>query len=199
MNSSAPTESRLLEPITATLLGLAAVLTAVAAYLSSVQGGDEDEARARAIATSSQGHSLTNEVTQIRAADQAMFAAWAEAGFGDNDDLADYLLTLMRPELQAAADEWLESENLTPFEEASYVIHAEADAEEAFAEADAHEAKAQKAADKGDGYDKSTIFLALALFFAGIATTFHSRRFAYGALVVSFAALAAGGVQLLIV
>lgn len=197
--AATPTAPRLLEPVTAALLGLAAVLTAVAAYLSGVQAGDEDAARARSIELNSRANALTNEATQVRAADSAMFAAWAEAGFGDNEDLTDYLLTLMRPELRTAVEAWAESDADTPFEEPSYTIQAESDAEASFAEAAEHDADAQQAAEKGDGYDKSTIFLALALFFAGIASTFRSRRFAYGSLAVSTLALAAGGLQLLTV
>jgi hypothetical protein len=201
-SATVTSEPRWLEPVSALLLGLAAVLTAVAAYLSSVQSGDEDEARARSIDANARAYSLTNAATQTRAADQAMFAAWAEAGFDESAvGLAEYLTTLMRPELQTAIAAWSETPDEggpdTPFEMAEYVIPAELEADEARAEGAEQDDVAQAAAEKGDGYDKSTIYLALALFFAGIATTFRRRTYAGTLLAVSAVAVVVGAVQLL--
>ncbi len=194
-------EPRWLEPVSAFLLGLGAVLTALAAYLSAVQAGDEDEARARSIEHNARSYALTNTATQVRAADQAMFAAWAEAGFTDNDELTEYLTTLMRPELNTALEAWAETDDDgpdTPFGMDQYSIAEEDEATEARAAAEKEDARAKTAADRGDGYDKSTIYLALGLFFAGIGTTFRRRSYAAGLLAVSAASLAIGTVQLLI-
>ena len=194
-------EPRWLEPVSAFLLGLGAVLTALAAYLSAVQAGDEDEARARSIEHNARSYALTNTATQVRAADQAMFAAWAEAGFTDNDELTEYLTTMMRPELNTALEAWAETDDDgpdTPFGMDQYSIAEEDEATEARAAAEKEDARAKTAADRGDGYDKSTIYLALGLFFAGIGTTFRRRSYAAGLLAVSAASLAIGTVQLLI-
>ena len=198
MQSTETTDSRFLEPLTAMVLGLAAVLTAVAAYLSSVQGGNEDEARADAIKYTAEANAATNAAIQTRAADQAMFASWSESSYSDNDDFAEYLMTLMRPEPKVAIEALGTSENdaPTPFELDDYVIADEQSATETFADADTAEKKAKVAADRGDAYDKSAIFLALALFFAGIATTFRRRLFATGLLAVGTVTLVIGAVQL---
>ncbi len=199
MQNPAP-ESRLIEPVSAFLLGLGAVLTALAAYLSAVQAGDEDEARAKSIEHSARSFALTNTATQVRAADQAMFAAWAESGFGDTDDLTEYLMTLMRPELVDAITTWGDTDDDgpdTPFEMAENPIAEEAEAADARTAAEAADARAQQAADKGDSYDKSTIYLALGLFFAGIGTTFRRRSYAIGLLGVSALSLVVGTVTLL--
>lgn len=192
-------DSRLLEPITALVLGLAAVLTALAAYLSAVQGGDEAEARAAAIKSNSEANSAVNGAIQTYAADQAMFATWAESNYGENADLSEYLMTLMRPELKTAIDEWSadESDAETPFEMASYVIEDDAIAEAGFAEAEKQEAKAEAAADKGDAYDKAAIFLALALFFAGIATTFRRKVYSGSLLALAGVSMVVGAVTLI--
>ena len=197
--TTAPSESRL-EPLSAFLLGLGAVLTALAAYLSATQAGDEDEARAKSIEHNARSFALTNTATQVRAADQAMFAAWAESGFTGSDDLTEYLTTLMRPELVEAIGTWSETDDdgpETPFGMAEYSIAEEAEAAEALAAAESEDARAQEAADKGDGYDKSTIYLALGLFFAGIGTTFRRRTYSAGLLVVSAVSLAVGTITLL--
>ena len=193
-------EPRWLEPVSAFLLGLGAVLTALAAYLSAVQAGDEDEARARSIEHNARSYALTNTATQVRAADQAMFAAWAEAGFTDNDELTEYLTTLMRPELNTALEAWAETDDDgpdTPFGMDQYSIAEEDEATEARAAAEKEDARAKTAADRGDGYDKSTIYLALGLFFAGIGTTFRRRSYAIGLLGVSALSLVVGTVTLL--
>ena len=198
--SEPASEARWLEPLSALLLGLGAVLTALAAYLSAVQAGDEDEARACSIEHSSRSFALTNTATQVRAADQAMFAAWAEAGFTDNEDLTEYLTTLMRPELNTALEAWADTDDdgpETPFGMDEYTIAEEDQAAHAHAEATAEDARAQSAADRGDGYDKSTIYLALGLFFAGIGTTFRRRSYAAGLLGVSAVSILIGTVQLL--
>ena len=197
--STSPSESRL-EPVSAFLLGLGAVLTALAAYLSAVQAGDEDEARAKSIEHNARSFALTNTATQVRAADQAMFAAWAESGFTASDDLTEYLMTLMRPELVEAINAWSETDEdgpETPFGMAEYSIAEEAEAAEALAAAESADARAQQAADQGDGYDKSTIYLALGLFFAGIGTTFRRRTYAAGLLAGSAVSLAVGTITLL--
>ncbi|MFS3128653.1 hypothetical protein ACLM5J_09630 [Nocardioides sp. Bht2] len=191
-------DSRLLEPITALVLGLAAVLTALAAYLSATQGGEEAEARAAAIKANSEANSAVNGSIQTYAADQAMFATWAESNYGENTELSEYLMTLMRPELKTAIEEWTadDSDAETPFEMASYVIEDDAFAEAAFADAEKQEAKAKEAADKGDAYDKAAIFLALALFFAGIATTFRRRIFSGALLGLGTISMVVGAVTL---
>ena len=198
--STSDSEPRWLEPASAFLLGLGAALTALAAYLSAVQAGDEDEARARSIEHNARSFALTNTATQVRAADQAMFAAWAEAGFADNDDLTEYLTTLMRPEFNTALEAWAETDDDgpdTPFGMDEYVIAEADEAEQARAEAKAEDARAKTAADRGDGYDKSTIYLALGLFFAGIGTTFRRRSYAAGLLAISAVSIVIGSAQLI--
>ena len=192
-------EPRWLEPFSAILLGLAATLTAIAAYMSSVEGGDEDEARAGSIEETAKAYALTNIATQTRAADQAMFAAYAQSAFADTGEgLPEYLLGMMRPVLNEAVLAWTDTPDDgpdTPFEMAEYTVESEVEAEVARAAAEKHDAKAQAAAEKGDNYDKSTIYLALALFFAGIATTFRSRRYSGLLLSVSTIAVVVGAIS----
>lgn len=196
--AAAPEESNRLETWTAIVLGVAAVLTAVAAYFSAAQGGDEAEARATSIAANSEANSLVNSAIAIESADQAMFAKWAETSHENNEELTTYLLDLMRPELKDAILAWGDDASgaQSPLQLDSYVIAEDAQAEAAYDVRDKADAKAATAADKGDTYDKATVFLALSLFFAGIATTFRRRRLSTLLLGVAVVALVIGGAQL---
>lgn len=195
---TAATGSARLETATAIVLGVAAVLTAVAAYFAAAQGGEEAEARAASIAANSEANSLVNSSIAIHSADQAMFAKWAESSQAEDSSIADYLLELMRPELKTAVLEWADDSSgaLSPLELETYVIAEDAQAEVAYDERDAADVKAAAAAEKGDAYDKSTVFLALALFFAGIATTFRRRRLSVFLLGLGTVAMLIGGIQL---
>lgn len=193
-------EPRWLEPVSAVLLGLAAVLTALAAYLSAAQAGDEDQARAESIRHNAEANAFTNAATQIRAADQAMFAAWADAAYNDDDEFSAYLMTLMRPELNTAIETWSDTGDDvdTPFELDLYVIEEAEKAEESFQAMAAADKRAQIAADRGDTYDKSTVFLALSLFFGGVASLFSRRRYSGTMLAIGAVTLVIGAFQLVV-
>lgn len=196
--SADPEQDNRLETWTAIVLGVAAVLTAVAAYFSAAEDGDEAAARATSIAANSEANSLVNSAIAIQAADQAMFAKWAETNHQGNEELTAYLLDLMRPELKDAIVAWGEdtTDAQSPLDLDSYVTAEDAQAQTAYDERDAADTLAATAAERGDTYDKATVFLALSLFFAGIATTFRRRRLATLLLGVGVVTLVIGAVQL---
>ena len=127
---------------------------------------------------------------------------YASANFQGNTDLADYLTTLMRPELQAAVDWWnTTDEAVTPFDEVEgnpyYAEGAQASLDEANrlqAEADAQVEQAADLDAKGDQFDLATGVLALTLFFGGIGTLFKSRKVATAMIAIAAVGLVGGAV-----
>jgi hypothetical protein len=188
--------------LAAIVLGLAATLTAFASYQSGKAGGDASTARADAARSLADANYFYGQANQTFAGDQALFIQYASAAQEGNADLATYLTTLMRPELDAAVTWWQESgdEILTPFDEAEDNPYTLADQDEAqrLEKVSNGQLKAAEDADeKGDTFDLATVLLALTLFFAGIATLFGRNAVTIALLVISAVTLVAGTTTLI--
>lgn len=188
--------------VAAILLGIAATLTALAAYNAALKDGEALEGYTTSNAALSESNYWYAQGNQTYAGDQQLFVAYATAVQEGQVDLSDYLLTLMRPEMAAAVEWWLEDPDaVTPFDESEtnpYVIaeFAEGEAEgvrsqEAFAEG-------RTADEVGDEFELATVLLALTLFFGGIATLFRRRAISVGLLVVATLTMLAGAGQFLL-
>lgn len=190
-----------LQLVAAILLGLAATLTAIAAYNAALKDGDALQGYSNSTRTLSDANAFYAQGNQTFALDQQLFVSYASAAQRDEADLAEYLTTLMRPELAEAVEWWADAdEAVTPFDEDvegnPYTI---ADFEEAANledEAQAQFEEGSKADDEGDKFELATVLLALTLFFGGIATLFSKRTASVGLLVVAGVTLVAGGAQL---
>ena len=188
--------------LAAILLGLAATLTAFAAYQSSLADGKVlagYQKSATALTDSNYWYATGN---QTYAQDQALFVEYATSLTPD-PDTADYIYsTLMRPELVSAVDWWLaDEEALTPFDEADdnpYVIDEFAEGERLAEESKKADAEAADAGEVGDTLQLATVLLALTLFFAGIATLFRRRLVAWAMLGIGLLTLVAGTAQLVV-
>src|SRR5688572_21331447 len=118
--------------LAAIVLGLAAVLTALASYNSSKADGDGQQNRADAGRSLSDANFFYSQGNQVFAGDQALFVAFATAAQEGNTDVAGYLTTLMRPELEAAVEWWQATdEAVTPFDDLEGNPYALADLDEA--------------------------------------------------------------------
>jgi hypothetical protein len=181
--------------IAAIILGLAATLTAIASYMSAVVDGDAQVARAASGRSLSDANFFYSQADQISGGDQALFVAYAGAYQQDNQALADYYQTLMRPEMADAIDWWQKTDDAeTPFDTIDgnpYTIDQYDSADEMQKKSEGEVKDAEDADAKGDKYDLSTVLLALTLFFAGVATLFSNLK-------VTSALLAVGGVTLLL-
>ena len=197
--TAADRENRL-AVVAAVLLGLAATLTAVAAYQAAIQDGKVLAHYNDAAATLSDANFYYNQGNQTYAADQQLFVQYATTAQADQTQAAAYMETLMRPELLDAVDWWREdADALTPFDDDPanpYAIAEFAEAERLTAESGAANEKAQAAGERGDDFQLATVLLALTLFFAGIATLFRRRFLSWTLLTVGLVSLAAGGLQL---
>ena len=186
--------------VAALLLGLAATLTALAAYQGSLKDGEALEGYTRSTTALSDANYFFSQGNQVFAGDQQLFVQYATAAQEGQDDLTAYLTTLMRPAMADAVEWWQDDPDaLTPFDEADgnpYEIVEFAQGEEEAAASGAA-FKAAGAADKqGDEFGLATVLLALTLFFAGVATLFRRRAVTVALLGIGAVALAAGSWQL---
>lgn len=185
----------------AIVLGLAAVLTALSSFSSSVAGGDAANLRTDAGRTLADANFFFSQANQVEAGDQVLFVAYAQANQQDDEDLQTFLLGAMRPVMQDAITWWAENDDaVTPFDEVEgnpYVLEDLDTANARQDEADAQVAKAEAADHKATQFDLATVLLALTLFFAGVATLFRRRVVTWLLLGVSVASLGCGAGLLL--
>ena len=195
-----PEDSRL-QMVAAVMLGLAAILTALAAYNSALKGGDAVNLRTDAGRSLADANFFYAQDTQETAQDQSLFVQYAQASFQGDTDLADYLTSLMRPQLAEAITWWSETdEAVTPFDEIEGNPYYAEGAQESLGaandlqdEADGQVAKADVLDEQADKFDLATVLLALTLFFGGIATLFRSDRVTMVILATGVVTLVAGG------
>lgn len=189
--------------VAAVLLGLAALGTALAAYLAGLKDGEALEGYTMANTLQSQAADRFGEADQLRAFDQLTFLQYEGLRLSGNEDAATRIRDeLMSPELIKAV-EWYEvqpPEVVSPFEEGSpYAIPEFAIGEKLADDGAALFATAKQADDTGDMYNLATVVLALALFFGGIATLLGSATIQKALLGISAVALVAGLVQLALI
>ncbi len=189
-------EGRGFDVLIATLLGVAAVATAWAAYQAALADGRSSEQYNRSVALTDQASQSYNEGNQALVQDQAVFLEYVKAIQADDADLAAYVHdTLMSDDLVAAVDWWTKQPGdtyPTPFveENPAYDIAAFADASRLDDQATTAFRKAKAENQKGDRYTLVTVILAAALFLLGVAGVTRVR-------VVELGFLALGAVFLL--
>jgi hypothetical protein len=186
--------------VAAIILGIAATLTALAAYNSALADGNALQGYSSSTRTLSDANAFYAEANQTYALDQQLFVSYATAAQEGNTDLAEYLKTLMRPELADAVDWWLESdEAVTPFDEIEgnpYTVEQIETAQQLEEEASKQYEEGSSEDDKGDKFELATVLFALTLFSAGVATLFRKTQITYGLLGVASVALVIGAATL---
>ena len=177
-----------IEVILAILLGIAAVLTAWAAFQSGIMDGEMSAAYANGIAKSDQASQVYNDATAADVQDQAVFLSYVSASQADNPDLATYIHdTLMSAELQGAVDWWIEQPEETspetPFveENPNWTNSLLTDADSLDEESSTSFAKAASDNDVGDEFSLLTVVLALSLFLLGMGSLVRQQRIQIGA------------------
>jgi hypothetical protein len=184
------------ELVIAILLGLAAVVGAVAAYQTGIKDGDTLDAFQRGNRTADRASRLKAEVATKRAEDQIVstFAIQAVvnatvAGGGEEEstaaaeDLGDALIEeIGSPELVTAfkkcdADDACDS---APIDSKYYVVPDAKTASDLDKQADELFATATTADKEGDDYSLVTIFLATSLFLYGVAAVGRGRSVKLG-------------------
>jgi hypothetical protein len=195
--------ARAIEVLTVVLLGIATVASAWCAYQSSRWNGTEtDEARATTEARVEQAR-LFATGTQIGSYDSNVLLAYAEAQAADQAALAEFIrTTLMRPEFAPVLETW-EDEVASDDAQLSPIPANEAYTDALFAGAEAAEqeaidaaANAAAAGSNADAYLMTTLFMASALFFAGVVSSFESRGPKLALLTMSMVMLAVGAARI---
>ena len=184
--------------IAAVLLGVAATLTAVAAYSAALSDGEALEGYTSSTRTLNDANAFFAQGNTTEASDRSLFVEYANAVYAEDSARADYLTTLMRPELQDALDWWQETdEAVTPFDELEgnpYAIDDYATAHELEDEAAVQFDDGVDADEQGDSFELAVVFFALALFFGGVATVFDRQVVTAALLGLAVAVLVVGSV-----
>lgn len=196
---------RVIEVLTVLLLAIATIGSAWCAYqVSQWNGKETDAARASAVAriNGSREYALaTQKVTY----DAASVAQYAEAVVAGNEPLQAFLrASIIRPAFLPQLDEWqayIDDTGTPPpnlVEDPEYLGALFAEANEYDEAALAASLEADDAGRNADDYIVTTLFMASALFFAGVTASFSSRMtrimlLAASALTLGYAAARIAG------
>ncbi len=189
------------ELFAAILLGLAATLTAFAAYRASLVSDEVLKGYSDANETMQEGFDLLGAGDQASNFERTLFLQYIVERSAGNVDAADYLGATMSPEMLALIQVWTEDPDdsiPTPFD-GEYPELAEIESSQIYAEGqalldDAAEQRklAEDADAKSDIFELSTVLLAVTLFLAGVAALIKSRRISYALLGLGSLVLIAG-------
>ena len=186
MTTVAPEETtsvteRLIEIVAVLLLGIATVGTAWCGYQSSQWNGAQSDLARASSDERVEASRLFGLATQRISYDASVVAQYAQAVQTGNDNLAQfYKRTLVRPAFVPLLDQWQAqvSAGSTPtslFEDPAYLDAQFADYQAAVQRAEAATAASQQASETADQYVITTILLAVALFFAGVTSSFRYK------------------------
>jgi Domain of unknown function (DUF4337) len=172
---------RKLEILAAILLGLAATATAWSAYWSAIYGGNAIQGYADSNTLTSRAADVYGDATGQFNFDRTLFLQYAELRATGQTEVADaFRASFFSENLQTTVD-WYDTtgDDVTdPFDTESgspYGLDEWAQGNALTEQADEAYAGAVAADDKGDRFDLAAVFLALSLFFGGIATVFQRR------------------------
>ena len=179
------------ELLIAVMLGVAAIVTAWAAFQSSQLGDKVQESFSEGIRLSDQASQEYNTAIATDNQDQALFLEYAKALVANDDVTAAYISdTLMSPELRAAVDWWTEQPDDSgpdsPFvdENPNWDNTAWTNAAQLDDEAQQFFDAAKSADTEGDNFDLLEVIVTLALFLFGVASLVRQQRIQVGLTVV---------------
>ena len=179
-----------IELLAAILLGLAGLLTAYAAYYGGLAGGDAVKGYSEATISRNEANSFYSDYGTKVAQDTNVFLQYQILVEQGNDDVADVVRErLFSPELETAYAVWNEltgdADVPTPMDTDAYVVDEFASYQEQFDLSTQQFNDAAAIDDQSDNLDLASIFLAVSLFFAGIAALFKINKLSYALLVGS--------------
>lgn len=188
---------RVLEPAAMAILALATIMTAWSGYQaarwSGVQASSYSQAAARRVDATRAG----TAAGQLALYDSTVFSQWATAYATGNTQLQAFERRRFRPEFEVAFDAWLAT---NPFVDAAapssplvmpaYQVELAQQASDLEGQASALFDHGVEANQRADNYVLVTVFLAVALFLAGMASHIGRRGSEITMLVLSGAALA---------
>lgn len=173
-----------IEVLAAILLGLAGLLTAYAAYHGGLAGGDAIKGYSEATISRNEANGYYNDYTAQYNQDMNTFLQFQVLVEQGQDDVAEVIRDRMfSDELEAGYTEWEtltgDDDVYTPLDTESYSLESLDLYSEEFDSSTALFEEAAETDDRGDQMDLAGVFLAVSLFFAGIAAVFRSNKISY--------------------
>ena len=175
------------------MLGVAALLTASAAYLGDRDDGLQLKYLEQASLSQSEANDFFAQGDREKALDQTIFVEYTLAVNQGNNQLASYLIQFS-PSLTNAIKIWTKTDLLTPFSGQNPPYYPVA-----YADGDDSQAKAEEEFAQGDFYDKrgdiyvvATVLFAISLALLGVASVIWFRRWRNGLTIGGGAFMLAG-------
>lgn len=192
-----------IELVAAILLGIAAVLTAWAAYNAALTDGDALKGYTQSTTTTADANFFYERGNQQYSSDSATFLQYALEVERGNEEIALAIReTLFTPELAAAVAAWeadtSAEQPVSPLDPSLYQLESLTHAEELAAQAQEQFTAAQEVDDAGDRFELAAVFLAVALFFAGIASLFKVHRVRVAMLIGSALLIVPGVIAIVV-
>jgi hypothetical protein len=176
----------IIDSVLVALLAIASLAAAWSAYQANLWGGEQSanyaQASARRIESTRQS-TLAQTLTII---DVTTFTNYVDAYAQGNTKLADFYVARFRPDFRPAFDAWIATDPLnnpdapsSPFVMTEYALPQVQQANALESDSESLFQQGQHDNDIGDEYVLNTVFLAIVLFFAGIAprVTWPPARF----------------------
>lgn len=169
---------RFTEMLAVLLLGVATIGTAWCGYQSSQWNSEQQELGRRASDERVEANRQFGLAIQTIQYDAGMIAQYAKAVVDDDTELQRFFKSsLIRPEFLPTLERWEQeaTQGRAPtnlLADQDYLDEQLTGYQAAQAEAAATDVESQEAGDNGDDYVLLTLLLAMALFFAGVTTSF---------------------------
>ncbi|HYI60873.1 MAG TPA: DUF4337 family protein [Acidimicrobiales bacterium] len=177
------------EVVAAILLGIAGALTAFSAYKAALTDGDALKGYTESAKSTSDANSSYDDYSQTYYADQQLFRDYLLAANDDPEVGLGLRALFFDDNLEAATTSW---ENLPEDERPATALDVDAYQETALeeynefsADAETQFTEAAKADSAGDKFEQASVFLAISLFLAGVASLFKVQGVRYAALIGS--------------
>jgi hypothetical protein len=173
-----PRKERLLEIVVVLLLGITTVGTAWCGYQASRWNGQQGDLAQQSSDQRVEGSRLFGLASQRVAYDSTILVQYAQAAQAHNQPLLEFYRTsLVRPDFLPLLQKWEAQVRAgqTPtnlFQDSAYLKAQFADYQATVVKAEAATQASQAAAATANDYVVTTILLAVALFFAGVASSF---------------------------
>jgi len=183
-----------LELIAAMLLGFAGILTAYSAFQGALEDGNSLDKYTLSAKLTSDANGYYSDGKQQFGQDLALFTQFQILVETGDEGTAQVLRdNLFSPALAAAYEPWFalgDASPPTPLDMEEYVLDDYIEGDALTEQSEAAFAEAQKANEDGDKFELASVFLAVALFLAGIASLLKQRTIQ--------AAMLAGSVLLIV-
>jgi hypothetical protein len=192
-----PTLDDRLDVISAIVLSVTVVLTAFAAWQSTLWSGEQAESYARASGTRVTSNAALTQGATEQSYDATLFAIGLSDFFAGNQGAVDILRErLVREEFQPYLDDWLETDPLNnpdaprnPFQLPEYENANVTRSQQLSEEAERLLNEGNEANENGDNYVLAAVFFAAVLFFTGITTKFESDSLRTATVAMAVVAL----------